>query len=592
MATERNWVGRGALVLGLALGLVMGPLPALADEDEDDDLALELVPIAEPDNGEPASEDASDPEAAEDAEPAQPEPTEPEPAQPEPAQPEPAQPEPAQPAIPTPAPSPSIFDEADARLRLSAEHGFLAPAEGENPSGLLGLNVDVHLNEWWHIGVGGYAAAMGPRGGFFAGGFQGGVRFPLVGPLSLEAGALVGGGGGANAAVGTGLLLRPQAGFRLDLGANAGYLGALSLNVAYLYFPTGSFSETTVGVTFEVPWPTLALGGIGSRPTAGLGEATWGASARAFRFTGHSYWVVQDPEAAVRRSPQAMVGFEYREWFTRNVFATIEPRMSASPATAGLAEFTVGAGFGMGLDPEERVSVFGSAGAGAAGGGGTDTGGGLLLRAVLGLDVDLPGPARLGLDGGIQDAPMGGYRAFSAGVRIGIAEQFVRTRTHSVRRLTDEDVVESSGWRVRANNATYFDVSLRDDDTPLLNLLGFKVDHLLGDHLYLSAQVAAPYTGGTYAFSTLAAAVGGRSPEWNGVRLAGEARVGTAGAGMVPVGGGLFVQPMGGFSVDVTEALSLELLGGWMYSPSGEMSSPAVDFGVVYSFTTPRLRPR
>jgi hypothetical protein len=91
-----------------------------------------------------------------------------------------------------------------------------------------------------------YGAVSGRRGGFFTVGAEAAWRQQLVGPLGVELGVYVGGGGGAGAPTGGGLMLRPHADLLWDFGAYA-----LGLSISKVHFPSGQIDSTQVGLVFN-----------------------------------------------------------------------------------------------------------------------------------------------------------------------------------------------------------------------------------------------------------------------------------------------------------------------------------------------------
>ncbi len=578
---------RLGVVFAVSLGLVLSPTTLLAEDD--DDLGLELVPLTRPDDEEPVAEepeeDAPEPEAIEEPAPHTP----------------PAPEEEVAPATPrkdrtwTPAPEVhSIYDEYQARVRFNAEPGIRSPAEQVARVSLFGVDVDVRpMHEWWHVGAGGFGAALGNLGGFFGGGLQGGVRLELVEPIAFEAGAMLGAGGGSGAPIGSGFFVRPRAGVYVDLQGAGGYIEGGSITLSQLRFPNGDFASTHLAVSFEMGAATLMYPGLGDRTSPRLRDEGYGANTRSFRFTSHGYFPLAGRSLTLAddalSDSRMLIGLEYREFLAPRVFGLIEPRANVAGGEAGFAELTVGAGVSVPVD--ERVSVFASGGVGGAGGGGVRTGGGMYVRAALGLDVDLPGPFSVGVDAGFQDAPRGGsFTALSTGLRLGLTQEVVRPMAYSVRPLTQGDEVMAATWRLRPSHQSLFDVP-EGTDSVAAHLLGLKADYFVNEHLFLSAGAAFAYAGlDATALSTGTVALGGIGPDWSGVRLTGEARLGAAGGGGIGAGSGLLIQPMAGANVEITEALSFDILGGFALAPTGEMRSPAVDVGLTYAFSTPRLR--
>jgi len=119
---------------------------------------------------------------------------------------------------------------------------------GDEGVGLVGTSylVDVPLLEGLSAGPAVYGAITGRRGGFFAIGAEVAWRRQLAGPLGIELGLFAGGGGGAGAPVGSGLMLRPHADLLWDFGPFA-----LGLSVSHVRFPSGEIASTQVGVVLN-----------------------------------------------------------------------------------------------------------------------------------------------------------------------------------------------------------------------------------------------------------------------------------------------------------------------------------------------------
>jgi hypothetical protein len=379
----------------------------------------------------------------------------------------------------------------------------------------------------------------------------------------------------------------PSVGLFLDVSEVGAYLGGVGIHLSRML----SASDLGEGTNFvmlsaDFPWPSLRLSAARPRPSASAGVAGYGVSARSFRATGHAYLPVGGDQAD--HESKGMVGFEYRMQLVDHLFAAFDLRGAMLSQHAGYSEFTVGAGAS--YPASNLLSLWASAGAGGAGGGRVDVGGGLLLRGALGVDLDLPGPAHAGVDLGLQDAPLGSYRALSAGLRLGVSEDVVRSRPFGARPLHPDERIAPTTLQFRAAHRTYFELAQRRGEQPAANLVGLKLDYLFDEVIYASVQGGGSYTSETSGFVAGTVALGMVSPRWNGLRLVGEFGVGAAGGGSADVGKGLFVQPMAGLNYGLTDSLSVELLGGGAFAPQGQVRTPAADLSLVYAFSTPTVR--
>jgi len=132
----------------------------------------------------------------------------------------------------------------DTRVARSFELGYESirlPA-GER-LGLMSGTLLFDVGDGWWFGPAVHGAAAGERGGLFVGGAAV-ERHWLFGPRwEGTASLFVGGGGGAGAPVGGGLMVRPAASLLYDFGPlRAG------ASVSYVRFPSGDISSRGFGI--------------------------------------------------------------------------------------------------------------------------------------------------------------------------------------------------------------------------------------------------------------------------------------------------------------------------------------------------------
>jgi hypothetical protein len=89
---------------------------------------------------------------------------------------------------------------------------------GNESMGLVGTSLLFGVGDDWWLGPAIYGAATGERGGLFVGGVQVQRRWRVADRWMLQTGLYAGGGGGASAPVGGGLMLRPEIGLLRELG--------------------------------------------------------------------------------------------------------------------------------------------------------------------------------------------------------------------------------------------------------------------------------------------------------------------------------------------------------------------------------------
>lgn len=198
-----------------------------------------------------------------------------------------------------------------------------------------------------------------------------------------------------------------------------------------------------------------------------------------------------------------------------------------------------------------------------------------------------------GLDVGAVDAPGGDFTAWTAGLQLGMTEQALRPRSHAVRPLRRDERAAWTGWRVRGGAQAYTDIARREGSTTpedvRIDLFALKFDYLIGRNAYLTGQAAGAHDGEAGGYASGLVGGGLETAAWNRVRLGTELTAGAAGGGGVDVGNGFIVQGLVGVTVDLTPALGVQLMGGRLVAPNGEMDTPVHEAGLVYRFSTPRV---
>jgi hypothetical protein len=458
--------------------------------------------------------------------------------------------------------------------------------------GLLGFNYLVNVTPSLYLGVGGYGAVTGSRGGFLVGGFAAGLRPQLTARLAADVGLFVGAGGGGVAPQGSGLMLRPHVGLSHDFERLR-----LGLGVAKVIFPDGEIDSNQLYLSFEVPI-TLLYADIGQAGTevepSRAAPPEWlphlGRAHETWSLTGRRYHPGSDARTtfgAPVTDDMTLVGFEFRRlvdgrWFYELALA------GAAAGADGYAEVLIGAGYRLASSSSRWVGTA-TVSAGAGGGGSIDTGGGLLARGMLGAQYHLTPRFFAGIEAGYLDAPNGRYDARVVGLKFGYAAERAvyvdeGTATEGGARL------HFTGWQLRASLPTYLDAQrikpeLEDSD---VNLLMLKVDRLVTDQWYLTGQAGAAYGGGAGGYAVGLVGAGWQSSYFMGRnRLTAELLVGAGGGGGVDVGEGAVYQPMLGFTHDFTTSLGLQLLVGRVRAFRGELDANIVDLGLVYRLALP-----
>jgi len=450
---------------------------------------------------------------------------------------------------------------------VAAEAGFgfeRVRLPGGEGLGLANTRYVVELAPGWWLGPSLYGAASGHRGGLFTWGVEGQRRWALADRWQLVGGLYVGGGGGASAPVGGGLMLRPHADLMFDLGGWSAGVG-----VSQVRFPSGSIGSTQAGLVLSVGdrisftdpgrhGATLAFEGVdglrADRVAAAVGRyAHTSAGGPAMAYAG-------------LRAERALAG---------GMAVDLEGAGAAQGGADGYAEFGAGLSAMWPADGEPvRAGV--RAMLGLAGGGAVATGGGPIAKLALAGRLQLSPQWSIDLEAGRA-------RAFSGGFSTPYGQ--VSLATTLGRRAAGGDVVHDGEWAVASQ--VYSAAKRRDGSTRGLGALGLKFSRVLDGGVYAGVQAWGAVTGGAGAFSVGLIGLGVAAAPLDGWRIGAEMMVGAAGGGGVSSHGGAVAQPLVWAGSDLGRLARLKLGAGYIKSLRGELASPLVDLTFAIAFGTP-----
>jgi hypothetical protein len=455
-----------------------------------------------------------------------------------------------------------------AHARLSLE-GIRFP-EGEHV-GLLGSSylVDVPSASGLALGPAVYGAISGHRGGLFTLGGEVAWRRAIAGPVGIEVGLYAGGGGGAGAPVGGGLMLRPHADLLWDLGP-----AAVGISLSRVRFPNGSIDSTQIGLVLDaindfryVPASQLGTP-VHAGGRSGLGFDRVQIVAGAYRLQ-HEV-TLQDGTQA----PQSfgLFGVRAEQAFNANTYWGLEANGATQSRVSGYAEYLGVLGYETEV-VSRQVNLGARVALGMGGGGGIPTGGGLLVKAAGYGIVRLTNDLGVAFEVGWVDAPNGRLRALEGGAAL----------------VWSLDGPDASGVPQRPSRTDFaaglqrYDAPRRDGTVRKLGADVLRVDRYLGSHVYLSGEVHSAITGSAGGYTAALVGVGWNQPLASRLHAGAELMAGSSGGGGVDSHGRL-VRPMAWVSWQFSPAVALRVGAGHMRSPNGPLSSTVLDASLVFTY--------
>jgi hypothetical protein len=481
------------------------------------------------------------------------------------------------------------------RWRLGYERVKLP---GDERMGLASVHYDllgpIESAPGLYLGFGGYGAVDGHRGGLFVWGPSAGWRQEIYRGLALDAGLFAGGGGGAGAPQGGGLMLRPHFGVEQEFGPVN-----LCLGISHVRFPSGSIDSTDffVGLTIPVGSYTARR----ARMQEQLGAWEWFATQSRVGPAFMSYF----PSSSARnRSGTALanhvdlVGVSYQRSIGENLFLPLEAYGAFNGDAAGYMTVMSGLGWHQELAPRWWLDTEMLVGAG--GGGDVDTGGGLLLQPMVGLGARLTRHWTARIMGGYTWSPQGQFSAPTVQAML-----FWDTRgigpignPPPESGVISGKRVEIDDWMVTLGNKTYLPrggARYRDGSvqTEGVNLISAGVEKPLTDWLSVTGRGASAWQGRVGGYSE--GLIGGRicappATFFGEHTFSLHLEAGAGGGGGMDAGGGLIAQGTVGWRWKLWEGLALNAAVGRMGATGGSFKADVVEGGLIWSFGRARAR--
>ena len=472
-------------------------------------------------------------------------------------------------------------------LRFSFEEIDM-PDSGEF-MGLYSIGAYERLNSLLYGGITLYGAATGRRGGFFTGGYTLGLERKLTDNWILDTGAYVGGGGGGAAAQGGGLMIRPHIGLKYDFKWSA-----LGLNYSFVDFPNGEISSDAIALSFDIPFTSPTLNWEDDELTAadyfGVDSSNVSRHRSHLAARVRAYYPSSDSKTTSGRSfddSLGLVGVDYTYFLDENWFTTFETSGALSGGVGGYAELLAGIGYRLPLTNDDRLALLPALTIGGAGGGAVETGGGFVARANLGMEYRLSPDLSMIIDGGYLTATGGNFDTPYLGFNLAyVIKSFAKDQKGEA--LKETDLIQINKWRFRPAHQWYFDAERKNGSARDMQLLGGKIDWMVGDWWYLTGQGLSAYEGGAGGYSEGHWGVGILGPSWKNWKLYGEMLIGAGGGGGVDSGSALLYKPSIGLEYNLNKDFSLQTGIGKVISKEGNLDANTLDFSLVWRFGTPK----
>lgn len=458
---------------------------------------------------------------------------------------------------------------------------------GESTLGLVGLHALARDHLGLYGGLGMYGAVHGDYGGLFTLGLDAGIQRPIYGPIWLDVGSYVGGGGGHDADVGDGGVVAPHAGFALHT-----HNLILGLSYSYFKFIDNGIQSNTVMLSLGVPF---------SIPQVNTGtnqSLTWRyddlKEPQKLSFK-HDYIAISGgankPKNGAKNTANeidddyfGLLGFAYGHYFGSH-FYMYGRVQGAFHNDAGYQDVFLGSGYDWRLASNWSVQT--KLGLGAGGGGKVNTGGGFLIHPQLGIEYRILPQLGVALDGGYVVDPETEYDATSAHLNFKYYLNLASVRGNGVS-ADNFDTFVTESWRLGVANQTLVSPKRTDDKGEHdVNLFSLHLDYLLNPYVYLSGQSGYAYSGDAGAFGMGMLGLGAQTGMMlDTFRLYGAVYAGAAGGGGIDSGDGFVTRPEVGLSIPVSLHTNIKASYGRTIASDNGLNANTLQAGLTYHFQT------
>lgn len=457
--------------------------------------------------------------------------------------------------------------------------------------GLLGLNYNLPLNDWLYTGGGFHAASFGDQGGLFTLGVNLGVNIPIYRNLFFDANIHFGGGGGFRSLVNGGAIIYPNAGLQYKTKH-----ASFGVQYGIVDFFDGIQGGENVSFFIEIP-TSLRAGSyknahnkykvINSENKFWSKPAVRSVQQVKFDFFFPRGQTRNDGNGNFNQTTPItqtlyIIGFEYQRYINYNTFLYAHLDTMYKGLRAGFMDMFFG--IGNNFIETKYVNFFAKMGLGVAGGR-IFPENGLTMYPSAGFDVRFSDHFGMSAHGGYHRSIGGTFEALTTGISLkyyGLSGGTKDPKTGEEARF-----IKTQGIQIGVQNQTYFDVAILDRVDTNLELIAIKLNYDITKKLYVAGEASFAYLGGAGGYAHGIFGLGLKSNKFlnNKISLFAEIAGGVAGGGGVDSGEGVLVRPTAGINYHISDNFNLNISGGQMWSPFGNVNSTNINAGFTYSFS-------
>ena len=238
------------------------------------------------------------------------------------------------------------------------------------------------------------------------------------------------------------------------------------------------------------------------------------------------------------------------------------------------------------------------------GGGKVGTGNGSTIRSQIGLSYDFE-RFKVGADYSYVSFPDSRIQGKQVGLSIAIPTKFYYTNPNFIgRTINDLNMLNHSSSNIVFNRIymgiivkNYFqEVATKNtfgevqDNT--IWLTGFELGRFMTKNTYILLKTSGAFKGNPHGYMDFLAGIGYNYPFIpKYLSLTGKITAGSGGGGYVETGGGLLVETNIGLTLNFTPNIAMQIDGGYLNSPYGNLKAISLTSKLLYSIETASIAP-
>ena len=240
------------------------------------------------------------------------------------------------------------------------------------------------------------------------------------------------------------------------------------------------------------------------------------------------------------------------------------------------------------------------------GGGKVGTGNGSMMRSHIGLSYDFE-RFKLGANYSYVSFPDSRIQGKQVSLSITIPTQFYYTNPNFIGKTIDDlnmlkhisnssnivfdriymGIIVKNYFQKLATKNTYGEVQ---DDT--IWLTGFELGRFMTKNTYILLKTSGAFKGNPHGYMDFLAGVGYNYPLITQyLSLSGKITAGSGGGGHVDSGGGFLVETIIGLKLNFTPNIAMQIDGGYLNSPKGNLKAISLTSKLLYSIETASIVP-